>query len=124
MKKSAIERRWAYSKRGHSLLLIWKFLQRCVASDNSWFWVYKKQATVVLILVDWVKFKADSIRYESYYHSVRTTFIIEINSYPCKSISQKITSIKVCEMRTVSRPERSECDTFWTTDKKQFNLDY
>ena len=27
-------------------------------------------------------------------------------------------------MQTVSRPERSGCDTFWTTDKKQFNLDY
>ena len=27
-------------------------------------------------------------------------------------------------MQTVSRPERSVYDTFWTTDKKQFNLDY
>ena len=27
-------------------------------------------------------------------------------------------------MQTVSRPERSGCDTFWTIDKKQFNLDF
>ena len=40
------------------------------------------------------------------------------------SISQNITSIKVCEMQPVPCPERSGCDTFWTTDKKQFNLDY
>ena len=25
-------------------------------------------------------------------------------------------------MQRVSRPERSGCDTFWTTDKKQLNL--
>ena len=69
MKKSAIER----------------FLRRCVASDNSWFWIYKKQATRVLILVDTVKFKVDTISYESYYHSdsMKTTFLIEINSHQC-----------------------------------------
>ena len=40
------------------------------------------------------------------------------------SIPYKITHIKVSEMQTVSRPERPGCDIFWTTDKKQFNLDY
>ena len=57
----------------------------CVASDNSWFWIYKKQATGVLILVDAVKFKADTISYESYCHSgsLKTTFITEINSHQC-----------------------------------------
>ena len=45
----------------------------------------KKQATGVLILVDTVKFKADIISYESYYHSgsMKATFIIEINGHPC-----------------------------------------
>ena len=37
---------------------------------------------------------------------------------------QKITSIKACEMQTVSHVECSRCDTFWAEDKKQFNLDY
>ena len=107
MKKSAIERRWAYSKRVRSLLSIWKFLQRGVASDNSWFWVYKKQATVVLVLVDRVQFKADFIRYESYYHSVRTTFIIEINSYPCneytikKIQASRFVKCRQCHVRNV-----------------------
>ena len=56
-----------------------------MASDNSRFWIYKKQATGVLILVHTVKLKADAISYESYYHSgsMKTTFIIEINSHPC-----------------------------------------
>ena len=47
--------------------------------------IYKKQATGVLILVDTVKLKADTISYESYYHSgsMKITFITEINSYPC-----------------------------------------
>ena len=56
-----------------------------MASDKSWFWIYKKQATGVLILVDTVNFKADIISYESYYHSgsMKTTFIIEINSHSC-----------------------------------------
>ena len=40
------------------------------------------------------------------------------------NISKKIRTIKACEMQTVSRPERSRCDTFWTGDKKQFNPDY
>ena len=45
----------------------------------------KKQATGVLILVDTVKFKADTINYESYYHSgsMKTTFLIEVNSHQC-----------------------------------------
>ena len=81
MRKSTIERCWAYSKRVHPLLSMWKFERRCVASDNSWFWICKKkQATGVLILVDTVKFKA-----ESCYHSgsMKITFIVEINSHPC-----------------------------------------
>ena len=65
MKKSVIERRWAYSKRRHPLLSMWKFDQRGVASNNSWFSTYKKQATGVLILVDTDKFKADITSYES-----------------------------------------------------------
>ena len=44
---------------------MWKFDQRGVASDNSWFSTYKKQATGVLILVDTDKFKADITSYES-----------------------------------------------------------
>ena len=37
------------------------FAVRCVASDNSWFWIYKKQATGVSILHDTVKFEADIV---------------------------------------------------------------
>ena len=47
------------------------------------------------------------------------TLITEINSHPYN----ENTNIKVCEMQTVSCLERSGCDTFWTADKKQFNLD-
>ena len=58
-KKSAIERCSVFSKRGYPLLSILKFKQRCVGSkNNSWFWIYKKQATGVSMLVDIVKFKA------------------------------------------------------------------
>ena len=38
--------------------------------------------------------------------------------------SEKLTNIKLCEMPTVSRPQHSRCDTFWTGYKKQYNLDY
>ena len=56
-----------------------------MASDNSWFWIYKIQTTGVLILVDGVKFKAYTISYESYYHSgsVKKKIIVEINNHPC-----------------------------------------
>ena len=61
-----------------------------MASDNSWFWIYKKQATGILILVNTVKFKADTKSYESYYHSgsMKTTFIIEIDSHPCNEYTK------------------------------------
>ena len=52
-----------------------------MASDNSWFWIYKKQTTGVSILVNTVKIKADTISSQSV--SMKTTFIIEINSHPC-----------------------------------------
>ena len=60
-KKSAIVRLRVYSKRGYPLLSKWKPQRRYVPSDNSWFWIYKKQATGVAILVDTVKCKADII---------------------------------------------------------------
>ena len=36
-------------------------------------------------MVDTVKFKPDIVSHESYYHSgsMKTTFIIEVNSHPC-----------------------------------------
>ena len=50
---------------------------------------------------------------------MKATLIIEINSHLCNEYV-----IKVCEMQTVSSPECLGCDTFWTEDKKQFNLDH
>ena len=55
---------------------------------------------------------------------MNTTLIIEINSHTWNKHTIKITSIKVCKMQTVSRPKCSGCETFWATDKKQFNPDY
>ena len=93
-----------------------------MASDNSWFWIHKKQATGVSILVHTVKLTADIISWHS--GSMKAKFIIKMNSHPCNEISEKMTNIKVCEMHTVSRPERSGCDRFCTGNKKQYNLDY
>ena len=53
---------------------------------------------------------------------MKTTFIIKINSHTCNEYIFK--KIKVSKMQTLSRPESSGCDTFWTEDKKQYNLDY
>ena len=55
---------------------------------------------------------------------MKTTLIIEINSHPYNEYVIQTTSIEVCEMQTVLCPECPRCNTFWTEDKKQFNLDY
>ena len=43
---------------------------------------------------------------------MKTTLIIEVNSHPCNEYVIKNYSIKVCEMQTVSRPERFGCAHF------------
>ena len=53
---------------------------------------------------------------------MKTTLIIEINSHPCNECHKKLQASRFVKMQTVSRLEHSGCNTFWTEDKKQFNL--
>ena len=72
-------------------------------------------------MVDTVKFKADTIRYESYYHSgnMKATSITEINSHPCNEYLIKNYKYQGLWNGTLSRPERSGYHTFSTTVKSK-----